>query len=243
MNISKKIIFYCLVSLIHFSYSKYYSQYGQDKFVYENYFKGKNGFFVDIGAYDGVYFSNTCFLEELGWKGICVEPQPEVFKELCKNRSALCINACITDEPGIIEFTQIICPSSPVVQMLSGVTQNYDPRHATRIESESGHFNGTKQIIQVQGYPLTHIMDYYGWRHIDYLSIDIEGGELKILQSIPFDRIRVNIIGVENNYGDPIKAYLESKGFKYVTRLGADEFYINKQFEKELNHQKHGKRS
>jgi hypothetical protein len=48
-----------------------YSQYGQDTFVYENFFKNKNdGFFVDIGAYDGVSLSNTLSLEELGWSGL-----------------------------------------------------------------------------------------------------------------------------------------------------------------------------
>ena len=47
---------------------KFYSQFQQDKFVYENYFKNKqNGFFVDIGAYDGEIDSNSLFFENLGW--------------------------------------------------------------------------------------------------------------------------------------------------------------------------------
>ena len=47
----------------------YYSQFQQDKFVYENYFTNKvDGYFVDIGAADGIKFSNSKFFEELGWK-------------------------------------------------------------------------------------------------------------------------------------------------------------------------------
>lgn len=232
MNTSTISFYTLLLFCIPALYSNYHSQYGQDKFIYENYFKNKtDGFFVDIGAWDGVYFSNTYFFGEIaGWKGICVEPQPEAFKELCKNRTALCINACITDVPGMVEFTQVICPSSPAVQMLSGVTNKYDPRHLSRINSEAEHFNGTTHTIELQGYLLTDIMDYYGFTCIDYLSIDIEGGELKILRSIPFDRLTVNVISVENNYGDNIQGFLESKGFKFVKRLGADEIYVKTQF-------------
>jgi hypothetical protein len=52
-----------------------FSQHGQDAFVYETFFKndGGQGFFVDVGAYDGVTFSNSLFFERhLGWSGICI---------------------------------------------------------------------------------------------------------------------------------------------------------------------------
>ena len=62
---------------------KFYSQFEQDKFVYENFFINKNkGYFVDIGAHDGVTFSNSKFFEELEWDGVCIEPNPKVFSIL-----------------------------------------------------------------------------------------------------------------------------------------------------------------
>src|SRR3972149_7086762 len=75
---------------------KYYSQYQQDKWLYENIFKNNtNGFFVDIGASDGIKFSNTYFFEKmLGWNGVCVEPLPDIYKRLIKNRNCICINGC-----------------------------------------------------------------------------------------------------------------------------------------------------
>ena len=61
----------------------YYSQDGQDKFLIEELFKDKkNGFYVDIGANDGVNLSNTKILEDIGWDGVCVEPLPQSFNEL-----------------------------------------------------------------------------------------------------------------------------------------------------------------
>ena len=72
------------------------SQLGQDKIV-DEYFRGKrHGVFVDIGAYDGLTFSNTLMLErERDWTGICIEPLPDIFAELRKNRRCICVQACI----------------------------------------------------------------------------------------------------------------------------------------------------
>ena len=56
-----------------------YSQYGQDIILNDRIFKNKkNGYFIDIGAYDGVCFSNTLLYEEkFDWNGICIEPQEQ----------------------------------------------------------------------------------------------------------------------------------------------------------------------
>jgi len=72
------------------------------------YFKGlKDGYFIDIGAYDGITISNTYALEKIGWKGICVEPVPEIYERLIKNRTCECINAAIYNEDGkTLDFIQ-----------------------------------------------------------------------------------------------------------------------------------------
>lgn len=64
--------------------SQFYSQAGQDKYLIENIYKNKEkGFFIDIGAHDGITYSNTYYLEkELGWSGICIEPNPKIYKQL-----------------------------------------------------------------------------------------------------------------------------------------------------------------
>lgn len=67
-----------------------YSQLNQDINVLKFYKNAKNKYFVDIGASDGIELSNTYLLEkEYNWKGICVEPIPYRFNDLCNNRKKI----------------------------------------------------------------------------------------------------------------------------------------------------------
>lgn len=202
---------------------KFYSQFQQDQYVYENFFKNKqNGIFVDIGAHDGITLNNTYFFEKsLGWTGICVEPIPDVYKRLKKNRSCLCIQGCIYDKRESVPFLKI----SGWAEMLSGIVENYDPQHINRIQKEIEMNGGQSTVINMKCYNLTKLLLDNHIQHVDYLSIDTEGGELGILQSIDFSRIDIDVIEVENNYGQPFQAFLEPKGYKKVCELGPDEIY------------------
>src|SRR4051812_34384611 len=86
-----------------------YSQEGQDRYLDSKIFRKKrDGFFIEIGAYDGIRFSNTYLFEkERGWKGICIEPIPERFDLLRKNRNAVCIQACVSEMSGTADFLKI----------------------------------------------------------------------------------------------------------------------------------------
>lgn len=216
-------------------FATYYSQYGQDQYVNEEIFKNKKGgIFVDIGAHDGIRFSNTYFFEkELNWTGLCIEPIPQVFERLCKNRTSTCVQGCISNEPGINAFLQIdnnkLGERGP--EMLSGLIDSYDPRHCERIKKEIAIDDSSTHVLMINCYLLNSLCDQYNINHIDYLSIDTEGAELMILKSIDYDRISIDIIDVENNYYDPEFArFLESKGFIKITSLGSDELYRNKKY-------------
>src|SRR5258705_2052696 len=108
---------------------EYYSQHGQDVFVYETFFKnvGRKGHFVDVGAYDGVTLSNTLFFElHLGWSGLCVEPLPAAFDRLQASRSAVCLNCAVADAEGSADFVDVDGPTFG--KMYSGLRDEYDPR-------------------------------------------------------------------------------------------------------------------
>ena len=125
---------------------KYYSQDGQDKFLVENLFKNKNnGFYVDIGANDGVSLSNTKVLEDIGWEGICVEPLPNSFEKLVDSRKCKSFNVAINNDNSEIEFLKIDGYS----EMLSGILENYDKRHLERIDRELVRFGGKKKVIKI----------------------------------------------------------------------------------------------
>lgn len=204
----------------------FYSQYKQDQFVYEKFFKDKReGVFVDVGAHDGVTINNTYFFEKaMGWTGICIEPIPEVFASLQKNRTCLCVEGCIFEDRESVPFLRILGYS----EMLSGIVSNYDPEHAYRVQRDLAVYGGESEVIQVRAYDLTKLLLNNNIVHVDYLSIDTEGGELNIIKSIDFSLIDVEVIGVENNYRQPFEPILQSLGYEKVASLGVDEIYKKK---------------
>ena len=207
------------------------SQCGQDMFLYNQFFKDrKQGVFVDIGAYDGISFSNTFFFEkELSWTGICVEPIPEVFEELKKNRTCTCIQGCISEkEEEGVPFLHV--NPSGLSQMLSGMVSKYDPRLRAYIEEETRSLERPYQEIKVRTFNINSLLKNK-IKHVNFLSLDTEGGELDILKSWNFEKYTVDVITVENNYSNPdINAFLQSQNYEYVTRLQQDEVYKRKGF-------------
>src|SRR6185295_10787891 len=214
-------------------FGQYYSQEGQDKLLNETFFHDKkDGTFVEFGAYDGVNLSNTYFYEkELGWKGICVEPMPEPFEKLQKNRSCFCVQGCVSPKAGTVDFLKIVQTDekqTSYTSMLSGIVSAYDPRHLARIKHElklwaKKHQNMKYEIIQVPCYTLGDLLDKYNMKHIDYLSIDTEGGEYEILKSINFKKYTIDFITVEDNYkSSKLQKFLKKKGYQLVAKLTYD---------------------
>lgn len=207
--------------------SKYYSQCGQDKFLNERIFKEKrNGVFLDIGANDGVTFSNTYFFEkELGWKGICFEPINAAFKKLNDLRSSVNINACVATEDKMDYFLSV----TGYGEMLSGLKSNYDERHLQRLHETVKEHGGYINEIEVQCYNLNEILKKYSLSVVDFISLDTEGNELEILKGIDFKQTHIKAIAVENNYNNPeFNNFLSGRGFEKIKVLDADEIYLNK---------------
>src|ERR1700749_2898875 len=126
---------------------KQYSQFGQDSYLYEAYFKHvPRGTFVDIGAHDGITGSNTFLFESLGWEGICFEPIPEVYQQLCLNRKCILKNIALSDTTGTAEFRRIKGHS----EMLSGLVSEYSNSHLSRIDREMNEHKQTEEILHVQ---------------------------------------------------------------------------------------------
>lgn len=202
-----------------------FSQYGQDLFVRKLLEDENKGFFLDIGANDGISLSNTYFFEKLGWNGICVEPNPELFNKLEQSRLCHCINACITSDDGIVKFIQISGPAN----MLSKIVNQKDPHSFDRIEKEISQKGGNKKIIDIDSISPSTLFKRFEISNVDFLSIDTEGNELQILKAIDYSNISIKVISVENGTrSSTIFRFLTSKGFKLVTCIGCDEVYIRK---------------
>lgn len=205
---------------------EFYGQYKQDEYVFQNFFKNKkDGFFIDIGAHDGVALNNTYFFEKLGWYGICIEPTPYIFERLCNNRNCELLNIALSDVSGNMDFMVL----SGYTQMLSGLLNNYDPRHVNRINGEMGIKYegklGSKEIIKIK---TDTFMSLKTPKIIDFISLDVEGSEINILKGIDFNEKLIKVIVVENNYHDKsINDILENNGFVVNNHLGCDTVFIN----------------
>lgn len=208
----------------------FHSQDKQDEILEKNVFKGyKRGIFVDVGAWDGVCYSNTLFFErEREWSGIHIEPIQAQYEELVKNRpNAVNLNVAVSDFEGQTEFLSI----SGDTGMLSGIKSNYDTRHLQRIEKETIQNNTQATTVTVPVRRLDSIFKEHNVQRVHYLSIDAEGSEMQIMRSIDFESTYIDVIGFENNYPDktkPIIEFLQQKGYIQLPMKSIDIFMIRK---------------
>ena len=207
----------------------FHSQDNQDKYLETNIFKGyKNGFYVDVGAHDGISINNTLYFEKNNnWRGINIEPIKKVFDKLVINRpNNINLNCAVCNNDGETDF---LC-NTGYTEMISGIKDNFDIRHLDRLQRENIQYESITEVIKVETKKLETILYENDISHINYLSIDVEGAEFEVIKSINFDKVFIDVIGFENNYNDvslPIVEYLQNKGF-IIIHKSLDIFMINK---------------
>lgn len=134
----------------------------------------KNGYFIECGAYDGEYQSNTLFLErKLQWTGLLIEAEPNNFKAaLEKKRNAVLVPACLslTKKPKLSAFN-----------------------FGNWVFSKLSTTNQTESTVNVQCVPLYSILLAMNRTTIDLFSLDIEGLEFEVLKTIPFDKVDIKV--------------------------------------------------
>ena len=201
------------------------AQFAQDLFAIA-YTKGaKNQFFVEFGATDGVELSNTWLLEKkLEWSGILAEPAKIWHEKLKSQRACNIEHRCVSNKSGeILRFYEV--PDSPVLSSLEATANNGDWASNYRLEN---HLEYTVETIS-----LDDLLDYYNAPGtIQFLSMDTEGGEFKILDSHQFTSRKIECICIEHNYNDiernKIFRCLDEQGYKRVhTDISlCDDWYV-----------------
>lgn len=147
----------------------FYSQAGQDEWIVDLFNNKQDGFFVEIGAYDGIQTSNTYYLEkELGWDGICIEANKNIFPLLEANRKSINLNTVVSDHEGSCLFGGDYIVDSGGYEMPCSTLNN---------------------ILSTHAYP----------KIIDYISIDIEGHECAVLGAFDFSNWNIRAMTVEHN--------------------------------------------
>lgn len=149
---------------------KFYSQFSEDKWIHENLLLPAEGFFIEIGAYDGVASSNTFAFEKLGWRGFVVEADPELAAKAFIHRSCPVICAAAGRESGDGYFYL-----------------NDEDRGRSSLT-----FPG--RAIPVRVRTASCLLSHFGTPIVDLISIDTEGTELDVWEGVWPYRPRVVII-------------------------------------------------
>jgi FkbM family methyltransferase len=202
------------------------SQFGQDRYVLELFFSNRrNGYFVEIGAIDGVELSNTWHFEQaLGWDGLLIEASPRYCELAARQRRATVVNCVLADTEGRMLFLD--------AGYVGGLLRFMPPQQILEIE----YYEGPKQTPVgarwVDTKRLDTVLSAQGVTRIDYLSVDVEGAEPQILSTLDFGKVSVGVVSVEAK-GDAIhaiKAILEPAGFVMMGRVEADAVFVHRSF-------------
>lgn len=210
------------------------AQFGEDRVLWEVFRHRRSGYFIEVGAYDGVTLSNTFFLEQMGWRGLLVE----AMRPMCERAAAArprsrVVHAAVgkRGSSGTTKFT--VAENVPVLSFMQA-----DAEHVERCKKEGA------RLVEIE-VPLRCLDDIlrseregtadgegpwhakHGWR-IDVLSIDVEGGELDVLDGFSLERFKPRVLIMENDRpaGAAIEPYLKERGYRKFHRQKINDFYV-----------------
>jgi FkbM family methyltransferase len=199
-----------------------FSQYSEDILLY-HLLPQKAGFYVDVGAHHPWRDSNTYKLYLRGWSGITIEPNPDVallFKRMRPRDTHLSMG--ISPQTSELEYYKFV----------ESKLNSFDPEQGRRMNVRP------VETIRVACQPLRKILAAHaGGRTIDLLSIDCEGFDFGVLESLDWDKTRPCAIVIEdfeqfasNNDGtgpSRIHRFLAERDYVLVTQAAFSFIYID----------------
>jgi len=198
------------------------SQAGQDLWVFGEVFNEKRGgYFLDVGAYDGIFISNTYLLErKYHWTGICVEANPDSFELLRKNRRAICVHACLDSTGGFANFAKR--------GVLGGIVSSETDNDNKDTE------NNADEIIQIETKTLERVLiENQAPSEIDYLSVDIEGAEQRVFGNFNFKKYRFKCMTIERPT-EMLRKIFKENGYILIKEIpNLDCFYLHESISKQ----------
>ena len=201
---------------------KSFSEYFEDFILYVLLLDIKNGFYIDIGAYDPNKVSVTKAFYLRGWNGINIEPLPNQFKLFEKERPKdINLQMVIGNNEGNVTF------------YVDGQCSTVQKKYAKRNES-----------INIKMDTMSNICKKYvpEGKEVDFCKIDVEGNERDVLLGYDFDNYKPKVFCVESTIPLSFKPnyqlweeILIKNGFTFVYERGVNRYYVNKQFSDILN--------
>ena len=164
-----------------------YAQHGEDLLVESLLGPASVRSFIDVGANDGVLFSNTYKFAKTGARGLCLEPSPTTFRKLRLNHlfhpKIKCIRAALSDNPGSIPF----------------IHEGFEDVLSRVASSEAAPPSSVKPI-EVPALTLSQLLERHpSFRKIDLPSVDVEGHEKQVFQGLGEHPFQARLIILETD--------------------------------------------
>ena len=176
------------------------------------FFQSRRGYFVEVGANEPIARSQTFHLEQLGWTGVLIEPQPDLAKALRESRGA------------IVYAVACSSPENAGRSMPLKLADAYSTLNAS-LHDPSAKVTG---LIDVPIKTLDEVLaDARAPSPIDFLSIDVEGHEHEVLRGFDFERWRPRLVLIEDHVLDRrLHNHLVSRGYVWIRRTGLNSWYV-----------------
>jgi FkbM family methyltransferase len=214
---------------------KSYSQCGEDlivNYILKNYLKIGAPSYLDIGANDPEYFNNTYYFYLEGSKGVCIEPNPELFEKIKRKRPRdICLNVGI----GSLNIQE-----ADFYVMTSNTLSSFSKNEAERLSAL--HTQKSEKTIKIPLVNINEIITKYFAKTPNFISIDTEGMDWEILNAIDFTRFKPEVFCIETlTYVEDkserkiteISRFMEGKGYisyadTYINTIYVDKYVWNK---------------
>lgn len=197
---------------------QFYSQYGEDQRLWKMFHEQARGVCVEVGGFDGETFSNTLTFEEHGWRAIIVEPMPHFAAKIQARRpGATLFRYAAGASPGEVKL--VIAHG---VEELSTTTGHAD--HLARIRKAGGRLEEVMVPVRTMDDMLTEA----GVTHVDFVTIDVEGGELAVLAGFDLARWQPRVVILENAAGKTcgdLQDAMLARDYHYFANTSCNEWY------------------
>jgi FkbM family methyltransferase len=198
----------------------------------QKYLNYDNGFFVELGANDGMVASNTYYFEKhKKWRGVLIEPCPNKFIECKKNRSventffcAACVSFGFSEEFVKMAYSDYMSSSLNVESDVENPWEHAKWGEKYLSKNENVFVFGAKaetlnNLLLIAPAPV----------HIDFLSLDVEGAELEVLKGVDHDKFRFKYMLVECRNFDRLNDFLEMNRYSFLEKLSKHDYLFKSQ--------------
>lgn len=194
----------------------WYSQYGEDALL-AKIFDNITGLCVEVGANDGIKYSNTKHFEDAGWECILVEPTPILCRKIRENRKGRLFECAASSTEG--EMTLHVAEGHDLFSSLEASSTMAEELCQQQVDIKS---------ISVRVRPLNAILSEAGAKAIDFVSIDVEGHEMAVLGGFSLDLWQPSIVLIEDKSDlviTEVERHMAGHGYRRFYRSGGNDWY------------------